>query len=1444
MLTYLSANYRQLNPLEFDNRSILQAANILLGKSDTDALLKKKGPKGSLLLLGALDDEAERVRRNPERPLPEDAHPKNAETQKVLAEEILQWRQLHLNGTQEIQLPYRLRGENQRRALFENRVTMTKSEEGTNAQVQICLAELKQTIEAAEKTGSCVVKVNLALEDAEFLRASVGDAKVGLFFQDELSERPETKRAWLGNVARRCEEKAKAEGTLPGDELGKIAATFSGKRVALAKGGAIKRAEITATEGTQATVEIEVELPEISKLIEEKPDGGIGAITDGSLRLHAGIAHGCNGRDFVASAPEIVAALWKNAEEATAVWLGKETPTRENVAEFLNEYAATALTMRTRLRPKNRLEPAKTRVAELGDILPGPDSAPEYVYGMETIQDVEPTGASCPASAGSEWTSALAKEEMDSAWKNETAETYEAMLAERFGIKGTLAKSRLIHANFLGESTDGKDPLDGGPKSVELESFYMTETMEEEFQKVKEERDQEIFDSKAETATDEKSGAKKEEIIKSEWLENQGTLLLGLAAEGGALHRLKRYNNRRTGLGVTRTKAEWLDATISMPRRNSVRWEGKPLKIEDFLGKEALEEYVGVKQTGDEWEQGDLKEIEGLIADWQSSLRRLDPVGKNPLERRIREWMEAVAEGKPEAKCESLHELKTIFGPCVRAAGKIPYEREKTPDNLQMPVRSSALPLKLLCGTGFEELKTVRENPAELWDMTMRWQCASRVQEEALPEREETRLKMLETALQGETGTDIVAHAVAMEVVEKPNTLKAYLGSIGLENGIQSLPPELADFGDLIHPIKASPRTAQIKGEETSLEDLAEILSQEGIPTEASASEKKEEAEAVEVALKTWRQEMADVIGNLEKAESPTGQDATISIILAPEERAPEEGKKDAFEAALDVLYTTMPQSRDGVGAIAEALLTHSPKTLRVETGRRETVLRRGSGGTWTPEAGSPEESARVAERVNEIEAAMNKKADDPTVDEETWKAIGAAATRAHGARIVTNVGKITPALETLPEVVAKRHGINEIVEPLRLLADQMETSVNAKKLAESILKEWKSDAGSSPWGWSGEMTLNPMGSIEMTCRKIMGEAGPAGAEAKQRNYYATKLIGEKEKIEAAEILAKEGKTAAANFLEEVMDRNMAAIQASANQNMPGLLNSLRERLGDIVARSYKPEIVEQIKTGPMGTLITDRTKYGILRKKITTLATELAKTKGVTRSGKTETADQVGRDILPGGGTREPVLIKVDGTGTKVATNKVWAQGWLRSERGTRNVQRRINALNWLKASGMPPKAGLAFMSFCRLRMLGGVTSAIESGNMTPKEKEAVKAGLEKFTKALGRLGINPSKHGLRTTLLGAAALHQYSEARFARKNPWDREWEKPLEDITGREPAEKMLVVTYDKGIKDGTKIRSPYKASELKDSDTVEETETGRKRMKSAARAVAALYKPVVM
>lgn len=1445
MLTYLASNYRQLNPLEFDNRSVLQAANLLLGKSATDALLKEKGSKGTLLLLGALEDEADQVRRNAERPLPNDAHPKDAEARKIVAEEIQQWRQLHLSATQEMQLPYRLRGENQRRAIFENHVTLSKTDGGTNAQIQVCLADLKQTIEAAEKTGECTVKIQLPVEDAEFLRTSMGTASVSLVFQDELSERPETKRAWLGNVAHRCEVRAKAEGTLPADELAKLGAVFSGKRVNLTKGGRISRAEITGTENGIATIELGLTLPEIVKLIEANPEGGKGAITDGTLRLHSGTAHGCNGRDFVASSPQIVAALWKNAQEAAAAWLGKENPSEADVKTFLEDYSGTTLTMRTRLRPKNKLEPAKSKVSEIGDILPGAPSSPEYVYGLELLRDVEPGGASCPAAAGPEWADALAKKELESTWENEPATTYANFLKEKFGLENSVEKSMLIHANFLGEGLGNVGPLDGGQKTVKLESFYLTASMEEEFQKEKEERDQEIFDSKAETAMDEASGAKKEEMVKSEWMEAKGTIILSLDADGAILHRLKRYNNRRTGLGVSRTKAEWLDPEISMPRRSAVRWEGKQLRLQDFLTDKGLEELEVLKKTGGDWEQNEIADIEGLIADWQSSLRRLDMVGKNPIENKIRAWMNDVADGKADAKCGSINELLTIFGPSVRAAGKVPYEKEKTPENLQMPVRSNPIPLMLLCGTGYNALETVKDNPADLWDMTMRWQCAARLQEDPLPERTNERLDMLEAALADGTSGGMIAHAMAMELAERPDTTRAYLEEIGLDNGVASLPPNLAEFGDLIHPIKASPRTAIFKQEETSLDDLAESLAAEKIDTAPTEAEAKEINGAVDQALAQWRNSLTTVIGNIEKAESPTGQDVSVSIILAPEE-GPANAEKDAFETALDVLHTTMPQSRGDVSAIAEALLTHCPKTLRIETGTGETVLRRGSGGTWIPESGPDEASLKVADRVNEIEAAMSKKADDPSVDEETWKAIGNAAVRSHGARIVSNVDKIAPALRSLPEIVSKRHSVAEIVEPLKLIAEQVDSAVKAKALAHTILADWNTNEDqSSVWGWGEEMTLDAMGLIEFTCQKIMGETTTGQEESKQRNYYAAKLIGEKDKLEAAEILGREGKQAAGAFLEEVVERNMGAIHASASANLPGLLNSLRETLSEMVARSYSPEIVAEIKEGPIGTMIEDRRHYEILEGKIRKQAGDLAKTKGAVRMGNETTYEQVGRDIIPGHGPNEPVMIEIDQTGTKVQTNKVWAKGWLKTPHGARNVQKRINTLSWLKSLDLPAKTGLAFMAFCRGRMLHGVTSAIENGDMSASEQKTVKAALEKFTKALGSLGINTQKHSLRTQMLGAAGLHQYSTARFARRNPWSTEWEKPLEDIRrDKGPQEKVLKVDYSPQIESGAKINSPFKKAELLDSDSIDETETGRNRLKSAARAVAAIYKPVTM
>ena len=1516
MLTYLAAQHRQANPLDFDNRSLLQAANSLLGKSRTDALLKAKGPKGALLLLGALEEEAEAVRRNPEKPMPEDAHPKGADTRKVFSEEIQQWRFLHLNGTQEAQLPYRLRGENQRRALLENSVSLTKAKDGTeNAQVQISLADLKQVVGAAESSGTCTVRVQLPAEDAEFLRASVSNASASLVFQDELSERPETKRAWLGNVAHRCEARAKAEGTLPADELAKVGAAYSGKRVTLARNGVITKAEVTETDGADglATVEIDVNLPEISQLIAEKPLGGKGAITDGALRLHAGMAHGCNGRDFVDAAPELADSLKKNALQAAASWLGKETPSDKDLRDFLADYSAVVLTMRPRLRAASRLEPSRSRIGEIGDLLPGNASNPEFIYGLEGLKDVEVTGASCPACAGDEWIGSLRRKEIERTWGAEDSKNYAQTLSQVFGLENTVEKSKLIHSNFLQEPAEAKIPvdagglvallkgrfssgtlrpqtrahiesslkslikedqkgektinwnrmanllgtpegaaaeealrlegiatqtgLDGGLTAIQLETFFLTEEMEEKFQSEKELRDQEIFDSKSETATDEETGGKKDKIDKADWVESKGTITLELPAEGAILHRLKRYNASRTGLGTSRNKAERMDADISMPRKPSARWNGKRLSLQDFLSEPAKAELEELMLGGDEWAQKEIKDISDLINDWQSSLRRLDPFGKNPMEAKVLAWMDAVAEDKADARCSSLQELRTLFGPSARNTGKIPYEREKTPDHLQMPVRSNPLPLKLLCGTGYQELGSVRDNAPVLWDMTMRWQCAARLQEDPLPkDREEARLTLLEQALADGSPEALLTHAAVMEVSEKPDTAQAYLEEIGLPHGPQSLAGDLADMADLIGEVKASPKTARIKGEETPLDDLAAILKENGIPVGPSPKEAEIIEAAVPAAISAWQEQIRAAINNLKAAEKPTLKDATISMILVPEDG--EEKEKDPFDTALDILHTAMPQSIGDVSTVAECLLAHGPETIRVNTPEGQTLLRRGSGGTWVADPKSPPDGEKVATRVNEIEALVASKPKEGPMAETVDKAAAAA----YQTRITSNVAKIVPAIETIPPLLAARPNIKALTGPMRLVAEQLESANKAKALAGQILKDWKETGEVSPWGWEEDITLNPMGSIEYTCRKIMGEDSEK-EDPEKRNYYTRRLISEREKIQAADILAKEGKAVAASFLEEAIEKNMAAIRASAGETLPNLLIDLQDSLSAMVSKSHAPEIAQEVATGPVGRLIQDRVRYRFLAEKIRNTAADLAKTKGETTVGKEKTYEQVGRDIIPGHGVKEPVIIKASGPAS-LKTNKPWSQGWLSSGRGAANVAKRVNTMEWLRSNGIPPRAGLAFLAFCRHRNLGAA-DAIAAGNLTNGDKGAIKTVAGKFSKALESLGIDTQKHSLRTLLCGAAALHQYASARFARFNPWNPEWEKPLEGMTAQTaPSNPGLKVEYEAKIEGGIKTASPYKEPGLQNPDTFLETETNRKRLKSAARAVANLYKPVAI
>ena len=1459
MLTYNANLHRQNNPLDFDFRSLTRCANLLLGKAKTDEFLKDSSPKGFLLLVGALELEAQEVRKDPKRAMPSDLPFKHtgdaaAELRWQAAQEIQHWRTLSTAGSLALNLSYRIRGANQFSAAFENEVTVLKSGQNPLLQLRVGLSDLKPTIEAAEKTGSAKIRITLDSDKADFTKNALGTHPINLTLQDELAERPENRRIWIGNIASRCEIQAKENGKLPADEAKSFTAPFSGKTLTLAKGCKAANVSEIKKENGKTTLEIELTFPEILQTLENNPkeDAAKGAITDQALRFHCANSYGCNGRDFVAATPEITRALGTNLRAATATWFNKEIPTQEDIQKFLTEYSTLAMTLRKRPKARTRLEPARSTIKSPTELTPSRPENPEHVYGGEISGQADANGfsKSCSSSAGPEWLDTIVEKELANSFDTDAGKTYSKNLETLFQIEDVARKQRLIEANFLRATPE---ILDGGPQHILLESPFLTPELEEEFQLKKEQADQDLFDSKSEAPKDEETGHNIAELDKREWLLEHGTLKLQLPNDPALLHRLTRYQNRRSSLGVQATRAERFDPEISMPTREFWKTPGKEtgaITLADCLTEPAYKAIQELERNGDEAAIREIAGIKTLLEQWQSSMRKISPIGKNPFEARLWRWLEALAKGDEHAKCSSLQELSTLLGPSLSTCGKIPFENDRTPDHFQMPVRSNSLPLKLLCGTGQDELLEVHKDHAKLWDTVMRWQNADALNEEESTKKETHLLSLLETSLASENPNAITEHAITMELSQIPDYRDAYLKRIGLPDGLRSLPKELNAYGDILLPLNTSPDTTIVKGEETPMEELLTHLSDDGVKIALSPEEEQEVAKAPETALETWRRKCITSLQQLDKTDLASGEPAAITLAINLEPENPT-GESDPFEDAIATLHEALPQSDGDLTMIAKVLLTHAPKNLTVNLLNETLTARRGSAGIWTTTATTTATSPAALSalhKIQEAEDAIAGKLDSP----EAREAISSAAKAAHQTRMIHNVEIIPSALHSLPEHLKNQPNISELCQPLEMLAVQVSEAKKAEKRGKTLLAEWVENTPSEKdgvWGWEEEIILNPQGAVEMLCDAITGGDQSPTSDTEPK-YFVRRLFSENEKREAGKRLASEGKQAAAFYLQETLNQNMDGVKTQAGQNFPELITALRTEIQGLLEKSHTPEVVGFFTKNPaIKQLLEDKTKYRYLEAKLRETVKELGKTKGKTTMGKTVTYDQIGRDILPGNGSRENLQVKIDPTGTQVQTNKLWAAAWLKSPLGAQNVQKRTNLANWIKSTEAKPKTAIAFLEFCRHRLLPEVANAIATDSLSTQEKQNVKDALKKFTGCLKEMGIDPDSASLSTQLHGALALNQYANNRFCYRPLWNYEWEGALEKIQSVDtsaPAKTMNVGIEKNPGKEAISISSPFKQQNqlLQGESPAEEIDQAdqKTKLQSVIRAVGTLHKPI--
>jgi hypothetical protein len=1496
MLTFTS---KSPSPVDFDPASLLQAANLLLGTTKARLLFQDQSAKGILTIISHLETAAKAFKANPQAPLPQDALippsvPDLAALRSQYVADILNLKFLQESPSTTNQLSFRLRGPNQLRAFLHNEIILPTEPSTNEVQVRVSLKDLQKIITDAEETGRTTIRLSLTPKRVRELQQAIqGMATFNLTFQDELPERPEVRRAQIGNISKRCEHLALLKTTTPQQEANPFIENFSGTNATLYRNCQPTTINIIDQKDEMQTIELRLDFPRIIPLIlrqqqnrereieqgvdeihsTAKLNPGKGLLTDRELSQHTARTYGCNGRDFVAASKTITESLVQNLHQAIRTWHQHtpETPiTPDMEYDFCREYALLSMSLRQRPVPLHKLEPASkpTPLRDLSDINP---TAPDHIENPYIQPIIDQTNDFSPnrtvlISAGNEWIQNLVTNRIEKQYHSEAAITYADHLENIFGISNASAKIALIESNIYQHPVQAANlgldaaylpntipPLDGPTRILEFNTVYMTERMNEEFEQEKQRAD----DERSQQKLDEEQ-TEEQQINKVDQLHKLDPTALKLINRPIILHRLRSYSWRTQGLKLHKPDPENPDIDKELPPLSPLtvphKEDGTPLEIQDLLTPEAYQDTIAKTRDNSKLSAA-LNSLSESLKQWQLDFRKIDKENrstwqrqllsnsKNPLERHLHRWLSDVAHNVPKSRCASYEELTQLFTPTLRNCAPIPQNLDKTQEYFRTPTWSSPLPLLLLCGTGHEQLKTLHKDAPSLVDMAARWTNANAVSEPLLQHSEEL-LQELEQILQNQTFEDFLTaatqHAIKVELSQPPDYTRDYVESNSLPVYPSLIDPALKPLTEIYLPLRKSPRTMLLKGEETPIDAVLQHLENQGIKIELTQAELDAIKDAPRAALDEWKTQSLKAQSLFKNLDHPTNKQASIDIII----NSSTTEEPDPLDIAIEDLHEKLPESENSLAKIAEELLTHNPTSFRVNLLDTSFTATKDNNGHWKAnitDAAALEAVAKIqyASDTLEIYKAYQTAKDtletlDPNSDSfqrlshsarntiKTWEqevpertknTLILASINAHRARLLFHISEIPKAIESLPEGILDQDKVQAQTQPLLLRCTQIHDAKRALALCQIIISDWEDNELDERAVFSlDNEVINPKGLVDYVIQKITGHANQTGTAALPK-YFTGTLFTAADKETAAFQLATSGKPAAALFIKETLAQNIAKLTAETALELPGLLAKLQTAVQKTLT-TVSPEVENAFLTHPgIKTILEDRHRYPLLEQKIKHTAHELSLTKGTTREGHSVTHEQIGRDILPGKGVHQPIQFSLDDKGKSLRTNKLWTASWLQTETAQRRMQDRINLATWVRESGLPPAHAIAYLTFCRHGALPNIPEAIQSGNLRSRDEAAIISVAQRFSESLEAMGI-PQDASLRTALHGAYALNEYTKGPRPNLNLWNPDWEKDILNIQPhQQPLQNQRLVSFvDQPIQNSVRIPSPFKEQHL--------------------------------
>jgi hypothetical protein len=1489
MLKYGTQNEKRTN-LNFDMKSLTRASGLLLGTSKTKEYLRANTIKSLLSWIGELEESAQTVLKNRSAEFPKDLESKASkealETERAdLARTIFGLRNLGSTiESSELEGLIRIRSKNQYKAINTTEVESIKGKDGaTEVVIRVSQKDLPKFIAEAEKTGFSSLEITVDADDEDYTKAQLKKADVLFIFRDELTQRPEAKRIAQGNKLKPILRDARGSKRTPREVSNELSGQFTGGTVQLGRGAKITDISEKERKGSKVTWKISALLPEVKEAINKDPLGiaGQGAITDRQLKQHCSNEYGCNGRHFVAAAGEIAGHLNKNLEDATKKWFNKESISNDDIQTFLEEYYTLTVCLDRDLKSINSLEPTRNIIKGVSELIPskGLDDASNHP-SAETSYSVNAIGeqklnmpVSSSIAAGTQWLKSLKQDQIEQSINTPQAKEYNANLEKVFSIQNIEHKIKLIEENYYRIPDDPSqiDSLDGGPEKIFMVAHNLSNELMERYEETMEKQEAEMFNSKSEepkdyegvtkiVIDDKEIGAtrtintparKKEIIDKAEFIKQQKPIALSLPNRGEVIRRLAKYPHRASGLDFDRSDAEKYDNEISLspkPRRASPRKpDGDSIKIEDCLTLEGIEDLKSKSKEGNYFKE--IGKIKDLLDNWQSN-KLITPNSKSPLDRNLYRWLSQVALNREEEKAKSLEELSRIFNSAVSNAGKLPYETERGVERFATPLRSSPLPLMLLCGIGYDKLAKTKngeielrvdgretEDPAKAFDLTLRWTNAENLHRMPLKDTEENYINDLEEIIKEDDNDKLLEHCTLVESSNIPNFLDNYLESIGTTRNLPEIDEENSHYKELIAPLSSSPIMMRLGGEEAPIDGLVDLLSKEGIDISLNEQEQERVDLAAELALDSWRKTLGRTISKLESFLAPIKKDIKMELFLTtPSLDIPEED--DPFEKAITELHEFVPQSADDLRSVTTNLLAYNAQNITLKTQYGEIILTRGSNNTWTTKS-TATGAKEALDVVNNAQGLIDSTERGP----EDGLFLAECQKDAERVILFENIEKLSPAMDSLPQTIKFKTNIREIKEPINILGTQLEKAKLASKYGNQLLDAMADETPNpdNPWG-HGQAVLNPRGSINFLCNKITQEdrayfdqAGERIPEEKTSSYFSRQLITQENKEQAIEVLKKSGTKAAANYLKEELAKNTDAIIDQAAQTLPGMVKEIRSMMSQLLEHSYTDKAKEALdKNTPISKIISEKQRGRILEKKIND---EISQIRGTAKDSRGLIDKLVSQRA-----SKNKVTISSNNTGLK--TDKLWVKEWLSSKNGRLNLSQRFNTACWVKSlrEKSNAKTAIAFLEFCHHRGLDNIPKAIKEGALNKDETNAISKQLENFKSALDRLGV-PEDSNLKVKLVAAFNLHTTTDRKKYSKL-WDPNNDVALQAIKPK--GETKLLdkeVELDLAITGGKSTPSPYLQQGIErggiDPESDLDNADPKTRLRTVKRAISTLY-----